>query len=116
MAAAALHGAAANWTWIPTLGAQAVPPEENWADWSAAFTEAFRKRHTMDDWKAAVAALVQQPGESAAHYAHDKAKFHRLCLTTVIFRQKRNLKLYLIVPFLKQVKEDYPLLFSDNFN
>jgi hypothetical protein len=54
-------------------------PEENWADWSAAFTEAFRKRYTMDDWKAAVAARVQQPGESAAHYAHDKAKFHRLC-------------------------------------
>jgi hypothetical protein len=33
----------------------------------------------MDDWKTAVAARVQQPGESAAHYAHDKAKFHRLC-------------------------------------
>nr|CAH0104765.1 unnamed protein product [Daphnia galeata] len=79
MAAAALHGAAANWTWIPMPGAQAVPPEENWADWSAAFTEAFRKRYTMDDWKAAVAARVQQPGESAAHYAHDKTKFHRLC-------------------------------------
>lgn len=79
MAAAALHGAAANWTWIPMFGAQAVPQEENWADWSAAFTEAFRKRYTMDDSKAAVAARVQQPGESAAHYAHDKAKFHRLC-------------------------------------
>jgi hypothetical protein len=79
MAAAALHGAAANWIWMPMPAAHAVLPEENWADWSAAFTEAFRKRYTMDDWKAAVAARVQQPGESAAHYAHDKAKFHRLC-------------------------------------
>jgi hypothetical protein len=78
MAAAALHGAAAK-IWMPMPAAQAVPPEENWADWSAAFTEAFRKRYTMDDWKTAVASRVQQPGESSAHYAHDKAKFHRLC-------------------------------------
>jgi hypothetical protein len=79
MAAAGLHGAAANWIWMPMPDAHAVPLEENLADWSAAFTEAFRKRYTMDDWKTAVAARVQQPGESAAHYAHDKAKFHRLC-------------------------------------
>ena len=33
----------------------------------------------MNEWKAAVTARTQQPGESAAHYAHDKAKFRRLC-------------------------------------
>lgn len=84
MAAAALYGAATNWVWIPAPAvpggaAPNVPPEENCIDWSTAFTEAFRKRYSMDDWKAVVTARIQQPGESAAHYAHNKAKFRHLC-------------------------------------
>ena len=74
MANAALRGVAASWQWV-----QPANVADDWAGWSAAFRETFRKRYTFVEWEAMVKARQQLVGESAAQYALAKATLHQYC-------------------------------------
>jgi hypothetical protein len=74
MVNAALRGVAASWQWQPPVGAV-----DNWAGWSAAFRDTFRKRHTFTEWETMVKAKQQLVGESAAQYALSKATLRQYC-------------------------------------
>ena len=74
MANAALRGVAASWQWV-----QPANVADDWAGWSAAFRETFRKRYTFVEWEAMVKARQQLVGESAAQYALAKATLRQYC-------------------------------------
>ncbi len=71
---AALRGAAASWQWQPPAGVA-----DDWAGWSAAFRETFRKRYTFVEWESMVKTRQQLVGESAAQYALSKATLRQYC-------------------------------------
>ena len=68
MVNAALRDVAAAWQWQPPANVV-----DDWAGWSAAFLETFRKRYTFIEWETMVKAKQQLVGESAAQYALAKA-------------------------------------------
>ncbi|KAI9553758.1 hypothetical protein GHT06_019016 [Daphnia sinensis] len=74
MANAALRGVAANWQWQPLAGVA-----DDWAGWSAAFRETFRKRYTFVEWENMVKTRHQLVGESATQYALSKSTLRRYC-------------------------------------
>ncbi len=74
MVNAALRGVAASWQWQPPAGVV-----DDWAGWSAAFRDTFRKRYTFVEWEAMVKARQQLVGESAAQYALSKATLRQYC-------------------------------------
>ena len=61
MANAALRGVAAAWQWVPPVNVA-----NDWAGWSVAFRETFRKRYTFVEWETMVKARQQLVGDSAA--------------------------------------------------
>lgn len=74
MVNAALRGVAASWQWQPPAGTV-----DDWAGWSAAFRDTFRKRYTFIEWETMVKARQQMVGESAAQYALSKATLRQYC-------------------------------------
>ena len=74
MVNAALRGVAASWQWVPPANVA-----DDWAGWSAAFRETFRKRYTFIEWETMVKARQQPVGESAAQYALAKAVLRQYC-------------------------------------
>lgn len=74
MVNAALRWVAANWQWQPP-----TVVADDWAKWSAAFREAFRKRYTFVEWENMVKARHQLVSESATQYALFKSTLRQYC-------------------------------------
>ena len=74
MVNAALRDVAAAWQWQPPANVV-----DDWAGWSAAFRETFRKRYTFVEWETMVKSRQQLVGESAAQYALAKATLRQYC-------------------------------------
>jgi hypothetical protein len=55
-----------------------------------AFTMAFRKQYTMEEWFQLVKARQQEMGESATKYALEKSKFLRFKFITYLIQGIRH--------------------------